>query len=106
MIRGTTPTHVFCKLPITSDKIKQLWVSYFQNGEEVLTKDISSATFTDDPEEETCILEVTLSQEDTLLFDYGNASVQLRLLLVDDTALASDEVPLCVKRIIKDGVID
>jgi hypothetical protein len=52
-----------------------LWVSYFQNGEEVLTKDISSVTFTDDPEEETCILEVTLSQEDTLLFDYGNASV-------------------------------
>lgn len=105
MLRGTTPTHVFSKLPVTSDNIVSMWVSYFQNGEEVLTKEKDSVTFTDDFEEETCIAEVHLTQEDTLLFDYGNASVQVRLLLSDDTALASDEVPICVKRIIKDGII-
>ena len=105
MIRGTTPTHVFTKLPVLSTDIAELWVTYLQNGREVLTKDKTSAVFIDDPEEETSILEVTLSQEETLKFNYGPASVQLRLLLIDDTALASDEVPLVVKRILKNGVI-
>lgn len=105
MIRGTTPTHVFAKLPVTSDKIAQLWVSYFQNGKEILMKDLTSATFSDDPEEDTCIAEIHLTQEDTLLFKQGMTTVQLRLLLTDETALASDEVPLPVRRVIKDGVI-
>ena len=106
MIRGTTPTHVFTKLPVTSADIKEVWASYFQNGREVLTKDKTSAEFIDDTAEDTSILEIHLTQEDTLLFKCGQASVQLRILLMDDTALASDEVPIVVKRIIKDGIIE
>lgn len=105
MIRGTTPTHVFTKLPVLSTDVDEVWISYFQNGREVLTKDKTAAEFIDDPEEDTSILEVHLEQEDTLLFKYGPASVQLRVLLTDGTALASDEVPIMVKRIIKDGII-
>lgn len=106
MIRGTTPTHVFAKLPVLSTDVDEVWVSYFQNGREILTKDKTAAEFIDDTAEDTSILEVHLTQEDTLLFKYGPASVQLRILLMDGTALASDEVPLTVKRIIKDGVIE
>lgn len=105
MIRGTTPTHVFTKLPVLSTDIEEIWISYFQGGREVLTKDKTATEFIDDPEEETSILEVHLTQEDTLLFKYGPATVQLRILLTDSTALASDEVPIMVKRIIKDGII-
>lgn len=72
----------------------------------MLTKDISDVTFIDDVEEDTCILQVTLSQAETLKFNYGPASVQLRILLNDDTALASDEVPIVIKRIIKNGIIE
>ena len=75
MFRGTTPTHVFSKLPILSTEIAEVWITYLQNGKEVLTKDISSVEFTDDPQEETCIISVTLSQEETLKFNYGPASV-------------------------------
>lgn len=106
MIRGTTPTHIFSKLPVLSAEIKEMWVTYLQRGKEVLTKDITSITFTDDPEEDTCTAEVDLTQEETLKFTYGPATVQVRLLLIDDTALASDEVPIEVKRIIKDGIIE
>lgn len=105
MIRGTTPTHVFTKLPVLSTEIKEVWITYLQRGREVLTKTIADAEFIDNPEEDTTILQVTLSQEDTLKFNYGPATVQLRVLLIDNTALASDEVPIEVKRIIKDGVI-
>ena len=94
MIRGTTPTHVFNKLPVLSNEIKEIWITYLQHGKEILTKDITEVSFVDDPEEDTCIAEVTLSQEDTLLFGYGPATVQMRVLLIDDTALASDEVPI------------
>lgn len=105
MIRGTTPTHVFTKLPVLSTEIKEVWITYLQRGKEVLTKTIADADFIDNPEEDTTILQVTLSQEDTLKFNYGPATVQLRVLLIDNTALASDEVPIEVKRIIKDGII-
>lgn len=105
MIRGTTPIHVFAKLPVLSDEISEVWITYLQHGKEILTKDISSVEFIDDPEEENCIAEVAFSQEDTLLFGSGPATVQMRLLLNDGTALATDEVPIQVKRILKDGII-
>ena len=51
MIRGTTPTHVFNKLPILSSEIKEIWITYLQGGKEILTKDKTAITFTDDTEE-------------------------------------------------------
>ena len=75
MIRGTTPTHLFSDIPVLSADIKQIWVSYLQNGTLVLTKDIDQVTITDDTETETSTVAVTLSQEETLLFSSGNAIV-------------------------------
>jgi hypothetical protein len=106
MIRGTTPTHVFSKLPVLSVNIQEIWITYLQGGKTVLTRDKSTVTFTDDVAEETCTATIKLTQEETLSFTSGPASVQLRLLLTDDTAFASDEVPLTVKRIIHDGKIE
>lgn len=106
MIRGTTPTHTFSKLPVLSTEIDEIWISYLQNGRAILNKDISAVTFEDNIEEETCTATVKLTQDETLLFTSGAASVQVRLLLKDGTAFASDEVPLFVKRIIKDGKIE
>lgn len=106
MIRGTTPTHVFSKLPVLADEIQEIWITYLQGGKPILTKEKDSVTFEDDTEEQTCTATVKLTQEETLAFTSGPASVQVRLLLTDDTALASDEVPLIVKRIIHDGKIE
>ena len=106
MIRGTTPTHVFSKLPVLSNEIHEIWITYLQGGKPILTKAKDTVTFEDNIEEQTCTATVKLTQEDTLTFASGPASVQVRLLLTDDTALASDEVPLTVKRIIHDGKIE
>lgn len=106
MIRGTTPTHVFSKLPVLSDEIQEIWITYLQSGKPILTKKKDSVTFEDDAQEETCTATVKLTQDETLTFTSGPATVQVRLLLTDDTALASDEVPLMVRRIIHDGKIE
>lgn len=106
MIRGTTPKHLFSELPFAADDVKQIWITYFQNGKDVLTKDITSVELTDDPESETSTAAVQLSQQDTLLFTGGSATIQLRVLLNDDTALASNEVVIDVGRIIKNGPIE
>lgn len=106
MIRGTTPTHVFSKLPVLANEIQEIWVTYLQSGKPILTKTKESVTFEDNTEEQTCTATVKLTQDDTLAFTSGSASVQVRLLLTDDTALASDEVALTVKRIIHDGKIE
>ena len=106
MIRGTTPTHVFSKLPVLSTEVAEIWISYLQGGKEILTKAKADVTFEDNVEEQTSTASVKLSQAETLLFTSGPASVQVRILLTDDTALASDEVPLTVKRIIKNGEIE
>ena len=106
MIRGTTPTHVFSKLPILASEIQEIWITYLQGGKPVLTKEKDSVTFEDNIQEQTCTATVKLTQDETLAFTSGQASVQVRILLTDDTALASDEVPLTVKRIIHDGKIE
>lgn len=105
MVRGTTPTHVFEGLPIVSSMIEQIWITYLQAGAPVLTKNIDAVTFQDDSEHGTCSAQITLSQEETLLFVPGRARIQLRLLLKDGTALASCEVTTNVKRILEDGII-
>ena len=105
MIRGTTPIHVFNKLPVISAEIAEIWITYCQHGKEILNKTKESGIFVDNEEEESCYAEVHLDQEDTLKFTQGPATVQVRLLLVDGTAMATDEVPLDIKRIVKNGII-
>ena len=105
MVRGTTPTHAFEGLPVLSNTIEQIWITYLQAGAPIITKNIDEVTFQDDAQKGTCTAQITLTQEETLLFAPGRVRIQVRLLLKDGTALASCEVTTNVKRILEDGVI-
>ena len=95
MYRGTTPTHVFTDLPAKRDEIESLWISYAQKGKEVFTLGKGAVNFISDN-----AIEVTLSQERTLSLSKGRVEIQMRLLLTDGTALASEAVSLPVGEIL------
>lgn len=105
MIRGTTPTHIFHGMPFLSTEISQIWITYQQAGRVILTKDINNVVFDDNFLSSSCSASVQLTQEDTLSFRPGTATVQLRVLLYDGTALASGEQMIQIGRITKDGEI-
>lgn len=124
IIRGTTPYHNFI-LPITVEEIKDIYVTYLQNGQIILDKtgdDVEITNLTDlyenasmeqltDEEQQSCQLTVHLSQEDTLAFTFYPAArkniavIQIRLLTVDDEAYASDPVRERIFGVLHDGVI-
>lgn len=105
MVRGTTPTHMFHGMPFLSTEIVQIWITYLQAGRVILTKDINDVAFDDNLISSSCSASVELSQEDTLSFKPGTATVQVRVLLYDGTALASNEQMIQIGRITKDGEI-
>ena len=81
IVQGTTPTHAF-KLPFAADLIKRVELSYVQNEKIVLSKDETAFTF--DGNEIT----VTLSQEDTFLFDPQYfCTIELRVFAGGEKAL-------------------
>jgi hypothetical protein len=59
--RGTTPTHTF-SIPIERDLIKDLRITYTQDKKKILTKELKDMEFSEGD------INVTLSQEETLLF--------------------------------------
>lgn len=77
-----------------------MWVTFSQKGAEVFTKTLADV----DWEEKT--FSFRLTQENTLAFK-GNevAEIQLRLLMVDTTALASAPIAFLVTDVKKAGVI-
>lgn len=98
MRTGTTPTHVFT-MPFGVDMIKELEITYAQNGKTVLTK-----------YKEDCVLEgntvsVTLTQQDTFEFGSSNVSIQVRVLTLDDNALASDIITIRCERCLSNEVL-
>lgn len=127
IIRGTTPYHSFI-LPYGVDQIKELWITYLQNEEIILHKDLTSegvslkelsntydnAHMEDYDEEDielSCELTVHLSQEDTLSFYFYPAAkkniavIQVRILTTDDEAYASDPINERIFGVLKEGVI-
>ena len=70
-----------------------------------VVSDIHAVVFDDNLLNSTTTVLVTLSQEDTLSFKSGTATVQLRILLYDGTAMASKEISMEVGRVTKDGEI-
>ena len=83
MIRGTTPTHTF-SLPIQTVLIKDIEITYAQNGAVVLTKGIADCVCSDNE------VSVRLTQEDTFLFVDGICvEVQLRVLTLGGDVLSS-----------------
>ena len=124
IIRGTTPYHNFI-LPILSEDIKDVYVTYLQNGQVVIDKGIDDVTITDfvdlyenasmeelsEEEQSSCQLTFHLAQEDTLAFQFYPAArkniaiIQIRLLTTDDEAYASEPIRERIFGVLHDGVI-
>ena len=109
IVRGTTQEQIFI-LPFYLERISQLYVTYFQDGEKILEKSLADGKFSTT---ENGFL-VNLSQEDTLLFKPSKLTqpvksslviIQLRVKLDDNRALASDIIKERVYDVLKDGVI-
>lgn len=103
MIRGTTPTLQF-NLPIETSTIKavEVMVRYVDNNKEVtIVKTLEDCELGDKT------ITTMLTQEETLQLPApSNVEVQLRVLTVDDVALASVIFTTTVKRLLKEGVIE
>jgi hypothetical protein len=99
MIRGTTPTHEFT-IPFEVSLIDDLRISYAQSDKEILVKTKGDCTL------EGNTITVTLSQEETFLFDCSkNVMLQVRVLTTSGNVLSSDIITLSVGRCINDEVL-
>lgn len=84
MRRGTTPRHVF-ETGLAAAEVKRVEITYEQNNKVTLVKTETSCEIKDSE------ISVVLTQEETLQFaEEGYIYIQLRVLLTDGTALASD----------------
>ncbi len=97
MTRGTTPTHTFT-LPFEAGDITILNIAYAQRGDIVLEKDLTDCTVSGNT------LTVTLSEQDTLMFDASDSKVEIQLRAgIGDKRLASEIITTTVRRILKEG---
>ena len=102
MIKGTTPTLHF-NLPIKTNTIKEaeIVLQYVDNFKTVnIERKLAECIVG-----ETSIAAV-LTQEETLALPApANAKVQIRVLTIDDLALASPVFKVSVKELLKESVI-
>ena len=122
--RGTTPYHSFV-LPLKTEDISQVYITYLQNNEVILDKSISDIEIADieneyenasmnEPLEDfvpSCELTIHLTQEDTLKFHFYPAAeknvavVQIRVLTTEGEAYASEPIHERIFGVLKEGVI-
>ena len=99
MIRGTTPTHTFT-LPFAVSMVDDVMVIYAQNDVEVFQKNTRDCVL------EGNTIQTTLTQDDTLRLDHRqNVQVQLRVLTIDGTAMASRVYVMGVEQCLNDEVM-
>ena len=102
MIKGTTPTLQF-KLSIDTSTIQaaEIVVQYVDNNKETtIVKTLSACEVTQNT------ITTRLTQEETLQLPAPSVVyIQLRVLLNDRTALATEIQEVPVKRLLKEGVI-
>lgn len=100
MIRGTTPTHIF-NLPIETEKIKKVRVTYAQNDRILVVKTENDVALTP------TAIRLTLKQEDTLRFAANMpVYIQLKVLTIGDLVLASPVKPIPVSVILNEEVLE
>lgn len=122
IIRGTTPYHSFI-IPLLSEEIDTIYITYLQNEKIILDKSKEDVTITDlldlvdDPddlteEEKLCSqVELHLSQKDTLKFTFHPAArkniavIQIRVKDKGGEAYASDPIHERIMGALKDGEI-
>lgn len=99
MIRGTTPTHTFT-LPFETSILSEAMIVYAQDEKEILNKKTDACTLTGNE------IVVTLTQEDTFLFDHKkDVQIQIRVLTKEGVALASQIFYLDVEKCLNSEVI-
>lgn len=98
MYRGTTPTNVF-RTDVDLENASVLFVSYKQNGKVVLEKSL------EDVRVKKTLVTVNLTQKETLLFQDGIVTIQIRAKFPDNTAIASNLIRTTAEEIVKDGEI-
>ena len=100
MRRATTPTHTFCFPTEYQGKISKVLVTYSQNGVIVLQKKLDDGVF------ENNIFKITLTQEETNLFNnFQVVEIQVRALTQDNSAVASDIYEVPCQRVLNDEVL-
>ncbi len=99
MYRGTTPTITFT-LPLAGSAITALNLSFAQNGELVLEKGLADCLLVDNT------LQITLTEQETLLFGAEKGMVEMQLRIgCGEAKMASNIMRLTVDRILKDGCL-
>lgn len=98
MYRGTTPTNVF-RTDVDLANASVLFVSYKQNGKVVLEKSLEDVSV------KKTLVTVNLTQKETLLFQDGIVTIQIRAKFPDNTAIASNLIRTTAEEIVKDGEI-
>lgn len=106
MIRGSTQQLIF-NIGINTEEVSQLWLTFSHSNR--LNAEIFNKT-KDDVILSGETITVPLSQEETLALNEYNIKekviyVQLRVLLEDGQALASNVVEITVEHLLKDGVL-
>lgn len=97
MRRGSTPTNTFhVNLDLTEATI---FVTYSQNGCIAFEKTGDDLEVTEDQ------IVVSLTQAETLSLKSGRVEIQIRYVLADGTADASNIMSTTAERILKDGEI-
>lgn len=104
IIRGTTPTIV---ITITNEMdltlVQEVWVYISQQKKVKIDKQIDDVTI----DAENNKITVKLSQNDTLNLKANQDTLfQIRMLLDDDTAIATIAENISVEEIYKEGVIE
>lgn len=98
MHRGTTPTNIF-RTDVDLTNASVLFITYKQNGKVVLEKTIDDVSIHGE------MVEVRLSQRETLLFSEGIVTIQIRAKFQDDSVIASSLIRTSAREILKEGEI-
>lgn len=98
MHRGTTPTNIF-RTDVDLTNASVLFITYKQNGKVILEKTIDDVSIHGE------IVEVRLSQRETLLFSEGIVTIQIRAKFQDGSVIASSLIRTNAREILKEGEI-
>lgn len=102
MRRGSTPTNTFnCNVDLAG---ATLFVTYSQGGANLVEKTGDDLTIVST--QSGCTVTVRLSQAETLKFKTGQVMIQIRYVMPDGSADASNIIQTTAERILKDGVIE
>lgn len=101
-IRGTTPSiEITVKTQINLQLVSEVWIFISQMNKVKVDKKIEDVTF----DYVNRKMNLKLTQDDTLSLSDGDAFFQIRMLLNDGTALATEAEKIIISKIYKEGVI-